>query len=82
MSTESLATDLQDADETNGGGRGLARQIGKRLMMTLGPVLAALVELELDGDVGKGRPEAGYLGLQDHGRPNEVRFRNVWLKEL
>ena len=30
----------------------------------------------------KDRPLDGHLGLQDHGVPHTLRFRNLWLKEL
>jgi hypothetical protein len=43
---------------------------------------ANIVDLELDEPALKDRPARGYIGLQDHGAPHELRFRGVWLKEL
>jgi hypothetical protein len=43
---------------------------------------ANIIDFLLDGSAMADRPKAGYIGLQDHGRPHDVRFRNVMLKEL
>ena len=39
-------------------------------------------DLERDKSAMKDRPLEGYIGLQDHGEPHNLRFRNIWLKEL
>ncbi len=41
-----------------------------------------IVDVALDRSAVKDRPAEGYIGLQDHGRPHVIRFRNVRLKEL
>ena len=43
---------------------------------------ANIVDLLLDETAVKDRPAKGFIGLQDHGRPNDLRFRRIWLKEL
>lgn len=43
---------------------------------------ANIVDLLLDETAVKDRPLRGYIGLQDHGEPNDLRFRRIWLKEL
>ncbi|MHC5001869.1 MAG: family 16 glycoside hydrolase [Planctomycetota bacterium] len=43
---------------------------------------ANIVDCRLDGSAMDDRPAAGSIGLQDHGRPHDVKFRNVMLKEL
>jgi hypothetical protein len=41
-----------------------------------------IIDLALDKSAMKDRPLEGYIGLQDHGEPHNLRFRNIWLKEL
>jgi hypothetical protein len=41
-----------------------------------------IVDVELDKTPVKDRPLEGYIGLQDHGEPNTIRFRNIRIKEL
>ena len=41
-----------------------------------------LVDLRLDESPARDRPLEGHIGLQDHGEPHAIRFRNLWLKEL
>ncbi|HEX9794502.1 MAG TPA: DUF1080 domain-containing protein [Planctomycetota bacterium] len=41
-----------------------------------------IIDVALDQSAIKDRPAAGFLGLQDHGGANMLRFRNLWLKEL
>jgi hypothetical protein len=41
-----------------------------------------IVETQLDQGPLKDRPSEGYIGLQDHGQPNNLRFRNVRIQEL
>ena len=41
-----------------------------------------IVDIKLDKSAVKDRPLEGHIGLQDHGEPNVIRFRNIWLKEL
>jgi opacity protein-like surface antigen len=41
-----------------------------------------IIDLKLDETPVKDRPLEGYIGLQDHGEPHNLRFRNIWLKEL
>jgi hypothetical protein len=41
-----------------------------------------VIDLDASTTGLKDRPARGYIGLQDHGVPNELRFRNILLKEL
>jgi len=41
-----------------------------------------IVDVRLDTSPIKDRPLEGHIGLQDHGEPNEIQFRNIRLKEL
>lgn len=41
-----------------------------------------IVDVQLDETPMKDRPLEGYIGLQDHGEPNNIRFRNLRIKEL
>lgn len=41
-----------------------------------------IVDVQLDKTPVKDRPLEGYIGLQDHGEPNNIRFRNIRIKEL
>ena len=41
-----------------------------------------IVDVRLDTSAMKDRPLEGYVGLQDHGEPNNIRFRNIRIKEL
>ena len=41
-----------------------------------------VVDIQLDKTPVKDRPLSGYIGFQDHGQPHNIRFRNIWLKEL
>ncbi|MEE8468231.1 MAG: DUF1080 domain-containing protein [Planctomycetota bacterium] len=43
---------------------------------------ANIVDTQLDESAVKDRPAKGYIGLQDHGQPHDLRFRRIWLKEL
>lgn len=41
-----------------------------------------IIDVQLDETPLKDRPLEGYIGLQDHGEPNNIRFRNIRIKEL
>jgi hypothetical protein len=41
-----------------------------------------VIDLMLDEGPMKDRPLEGYIGLQDHGTPNNLKFRNIRIKEL
>ena len=41
-----------------------------------------IVDVRLDTSPIKDRPLEGHVGLQDHGEPNEIQFRNIRLREL
>jgi hypothetical protein len=43
---------------------------------------ANIVDVVLDETAVKDRPRSGFIGLQDHGQPNDVRFRQIWIKAL
>ena len=41
-----------------------------------------IIDIQLDKTPVKDRPLEGYIGLQDHGEPNNLYFRNIKIKEL
>jgi hypothetical protein len=41
-----------------------------------------IIDLQLDQTAMKTRPLEGYIGLQDHGEPNNLHFRNIKIREL
>ncbi len=41
-----------------------------------------IIDTQLDQGAMKDRPMEGYLGLQDHGQPNNLKFRNIRIKEV
>ena len=41
-----------------------------------------IVDIQLDKTPMKDRPLEGYIGLQDHGEPNNLYFRNIKIQEL
>lgn len=43
---------------------------------------ANIIDVKLDDSPMKDRPLEGHIGLQDHGRPHDIHFRNVWVKEF
>lgn len=41
-----------------------------------------IVHVDTEGTPVGDRPLEGYIGLQDHGRPNDLKFRNIRILEL
>ena len=41
-----------------------------------------IIDIKLDESAMKDRPLEGHIGLQDHGQPHNLRFRNLRIKEL
>ena len=41
-----------------------------------------IIDIQLDESAMKDRPLEGHIGLQDHGQPHNLRFRNIRIKEL
>ena len=41
-----------------------------------------IVDVQLQDSPVKDRPLEGYIGLQDHGEPNNIKFRKIRIKEL
>jgi hypothetical protein len=41
-----------------------------------------IIDTQLDKGPMKNRPLEGYIGLQDHGQPNNLKFRNIRILEL
>jgi hypothetical protein len=41
-----------------------------------------IIDIQLDEGPMKDRPRDGYIGFQDHGEPNNLKFRNIRIKEL
>lgn len=41
-----------------------------------------IIDTQLDEGPLKDRPAEGYIGLQDHGQPNDIKFRNIRIREL
>ena len=40
-----------------------------------------IIDTQLDQGPMKNRPMEGYIGFQDHGEPNNIRFRNIRIRE-
>jgi hypothetical protein len=53
---------------------------GHHLQVTLNG--EKIIDLQLDTSPMKHCPPEGYIGLQDHGVPNNIKFRNIRVKEL
>lgn len=41
-----------------------------------------IVDTKLNEGAMKDRPREGFIGLQDHGQPNNLKFRNIRIREL
>jgi Domain of Unknown Function (DUF1080) len=41
-----------------------------------------IIDVQLDQTPMKDRPLEGYIGFQDHGEPNNIKFRNIRIREL
>lgn len=41
-----------------------------------------IIDIQLNEGAMKDRPMEGYIGLQDHGEPNNLKFRHIRIKEL
>jgi hypothetical protein len=41
-----------------------------------------IMDTQLDKTAMKDRPLEGYIGFQDHGQPNDIKFRNIRIREL
>jgi Domain of Unknown Function (DUF1080) len=41
-----------------------------------------IIDAQLDQTPLKDRPLEGFIGLQDHGQPNNIKFRNIRIREL
>jgi len=41
-----------------------------------------IIDTQLDQGAMKDRPLEGYIGLQDHGQPNNLKFRNLRIREV
>lgn len=41
-----------------------------------------IIDTQLDQGPMKNRPLEGYIGFQDHGQPNDIRFRNIRIREI
>jgi Domain of Unknown Function (DUF1080) len=41
-----------------------------------------IIHAHLDEGPMKDRPREGHIGLQDHGQPNNIRFRNIRIREI
>ena len=54
--------------------------IGSKLAVELNG--EKVVDIDLSETPVKDRPLSGYIGLQDHGEPNNLRFRNIRILEL
>ena len=54
--------------------------IGSHLQVELNGT--QIVDTKLDQGPMKDRPLEGYIGLQDHGQPNNLKFRNIRIREL
>ncbi len=54
--------------------------IGSHLVVELNG--EQIIDTQLDEGAMKDRPLEGYIGFQDHGQPNNIRFRNIRIKKL
>lgn len=54
--------------------------IGQQLQVELNG--EPIIDVQLDQTPMKDRPLSGYIGFQDHGQPNDIRFRNIRIREL
>ena len=41
-----------------------------------------IIDTQLDKGAMKDRPLEGYIGFQDHGQPNNLKFRNIRIREI
>jgi len=41
-----------------------------------------IIDTQLDKTAMKDRPLKGYIGFQDHGQPNDLKFRHIRIREL
>jgi hypothetical protein len=60
--------------------RMIVRCAGDRLTVRLNGT--EVVNVRLSKTALKDRQREGYIGLQDHGRPHTIRFRNIQIKEI
>lgn len=54
--------------------------IGSHLQVELNGT--QIVDTQLDQGAMKDRPLEGYIGFQDHGQPNDIKFRNIRIREI
>jgi Domain of Unknown Function (DUF1080) len=54
--------------------------IGSHLMVELNG--EQIIDTQLDKTAMKDRPLEGYIGFQDHGQPNNLKFRSIRVREL
>ena len=54
--------------------------IGSHLQVELNGT--QIVDTQLDKGAMQDRPREGYIGFQDHGQPNNIKFRNIRIREL
>lgn len=41
-----------------------------------------IIDIQLDQSPVKNRPLEGYIGFQDHGQPNNIKFRDIRIREI
>jgi len=41
-----------------------------------------IIDTQLDKSAVKDRPLEGYIGFQDHGEPNNIKFRDIRIREI
>ncbi len=54
--------------------------IGSQLQVELNG--RQIINTQLDQGAMKDRPLEGYIGLQDHGEPNNIKFRDIRIREI
>ena len=54
--------------------------IGSHLQLELNG--EKIVDIQLDQTTLKDRSRKGHIGLQDHGQPNDIKFRRIRIREL
>lgn len=54
--------------------------IGSHLQVELNGT--EIIDISLDEGPVKDRPPEGYIGFQDHGQPNNIKFRDIRIREI
>jgi hypothetical protein len=75
-----VAASTNQSRQPNEWNRMVLTCIGSHLQVELNGV--QIVDTQLDQGAMKDRPLEGYIGFQDHGQPNDIRFRDIRIREI